>query len=348
MSKTNRREFLAKSASLLAMPLIFSALPGALIASPMEPVGSKLSPLDSLQAEWRYCEKCYGIFWNGYENKGRCPAGGGHKNPVGDNYFLPITKDSSIHKAQADWRWCDKCYALFFNGYRPNKGKCPAGGGHNASGSFYRIPYDVPSDASNRGGYRFCTKCHWMFWDGYKAKGVCPGGGGNTAAGYHFVLPHDVPQTFSTRVPLHTDGWAPIRGWTEIWANIKGDYIFSGHIHNSGAINIRFTLVAALISASGQAFTFSVNNKRVDGTEVLIGRNRDYDWKHSSNNPNIAALWGDLQRSKVTTKLVASSAFGSGVTNFAKKIVAEAYTALPEWTGRRLLLKPAVVFVIEL
>ncbi len=34
---------------------------------------------------------------------------------------------------QNGWRWCRKCQGLF---YAPNgNGRCPAGGGHNASGS---------------------------------------------------------------------------------------------------------------------------------------------------------------------------------------------------------------------
>ena len=36
--------------------------------------------------------------------------------------------------AQADWRWCSKCQGLAFAGYSP--GVCPAGGGHNAAGSY--------------------------------------------------------------------------------------------------------------------------------------------------------------------------------------------------------------------
>ena len=34
---------------------------------------------------------------------------------------------------QADWRFCQKCQSMFFDGY-PTKGVCPAGGAHNAQG----------------------------------------------------------------------------------------------------------------------------------------------------------------------------------------------------------------------
>jgi hypothetical protein len=34
---------------------------------------------------------------------------------------------------QNNWRFCNKCYALWWNGY-PDNGKCAAGGEHAAEG----------------------------------------------------------------------------------------------------------------------------------------------------------------------------------------------------------------------
>lgn len=304
VSNSNRREFLIKSAPFFAAPLVLPALSSPLLASPSESGASRRA-----EAEWRWCDKCYGIFWNGYQSKGRCPSGGGHNPHATDNYFLPKSDGNDTPKTQSRWRWCDKCYALFFNGYSPQAGKCPAGGGHNAAtNSVYRIPHSVPSDGTNRAGYRFCTKCFWMFWDGYNTKGNCPGGGGHTAAGHHFVLPHNLPQTYSKRVELRTDGWAPISGWTEISCKSNGDFSFAGHIRNSGAINIRFTLGVALVSPTGNSFGFAAVSKKVDGTQVLIDRQRNYDWTNAGNDPQIASMWADIHRSQVTTRLVASSA----------------------------------------
>ena len=31
---------------------------------------------------------------------------------------------------QIDWRWCQKCWALFFSNGQPGAGRCPAGGQH--------------------------------------------------------------------------------------------------------------------------------------------------------------------------------------------------------------------------
>jgi len=93
---------------------------------------------------------------------------------------------------QDNWRRCNKCSALFFNGY-PKKGRCPAGGGHAATGDNFVLPHDIAQTRTSQGAWRFCTKCYAMFFDGYPQKGACPGGGGHTAAGYVFVLPHDIP-----------------------------------------------------------------------------------------------------------------------------------------------------------
>jgi hypothetical protein len=30
------------------------------------------------QNNWRFCNKCYGLWWNGYPDNGHCPAGGAH------------------------------------------------------------------------------------------------------------------------------------------------------------------------------------------------------------------------------------------------------------------------------
>lgn len=83
------------------------------------------------QKDWRYCHKCHAMFYDGYPNKGVCPAGGGHA-PSGFVFVLPHDVADS-ESAQKDWRYCHKCHTMFFDGYA-NKGVCAAGGGHVASG----------------------------------------------------------------------------------------------------------------------------------------------------------------------------------------------------------------------
>jgi hypothetical protein len=87
-----------------------------------------------------------------------------------------------------EWRFCEKCNAMFFNGF-PAKGVCAAGGSHSAQGLNFVLPHDL---ASNLGqpDWRFCDKCTSMFFDGYPTKGVCAAGGGHRAQGFNFVLPY--------------------------------------------------------------------------------------------------------------------------------------------------------------
>ncbi len=95
---------------------------------------------------------------------------------------------------QSDWRCCQKCHAMFFDGYT-SKGKCSAGGGHEAQGFMFFLSHDLPATSVAQDNWRFCQKCYAMFFDGYTPKGNCAAGGGHEAQGFMFVLPHDIPGT---------------------------------------------------------------------------------------------------------------------------------------------------------
>jgi hypothetical protein len=152
------------------------------------------------QADWRFCNKCSELFYDGYSGKGVCPGaghiifGGPHDRghlAAGYNFVLP---HDVAGPGQAEWRFCNKCQAMFFNGY-PEKGVCPAGGGHQAAGYNFVLPHDVSGPGQT--AWRYCQNCHAMFYDGYAQKGHCPAasgphaaGSGHVAAGYHFVLNH--------------------------------------------------------------------------------------------------------------------------------------------------------------
>jgi len=45
--------------------------------------------------------------------------------------------------SQDQWRYCEKCHGMFYDGY-PEKGACPAGAGHNSSGFMFVLPHDLP------------------------------------------------------------------------------------------------------------------------------------------------------------------------------------------------------------
>lgn len=95
------------------------------------------------QKNWRQCKHCNVMFFNGYRNKGRCPANGrGHAAETVD-YVLPHDIPGTSTR-QTQWRFCHRCHAMFYDGYVA-KGSCPAGGGHVAQGYGFVLPHARPT-----------------------------------------------------------------------------------------------------------------------------------------------------------------------------------------------------------
>ncbi|HEX7917090.1 hypothetical protein [Rudaea sp.] len=139
---------------------------------------------------------------------------------------------------------------------------------------------------------------------------------------------HDAPRDIHLRSALSTDGWAPISGWVDIVMKPNGDYVFSGHVHNAGAVNIRYSLAAAVVTPSGQSFGFGINGHRVDGTETVFGRHRDHNWNQANNDPRIAANWNSVAEGTLSWRLVASATITSGIENFIDSTAREAFQKL--------------------
>src|SRR5262249_36363900 len=106
------------------------------------------------QANWRYCGKCGGLFFDGYADKSfqnSCPAGRSHA-PAGFDFVLPhdVFEDANN---QGNWRYCVKCGGLFFNGYADKsfQNVCPRGGSHAPAGFHFVLPHEVPENANNQG-----------------------------------------------------------------------------------------------------------------------------------------------------------------------------------------------------
>ncbi len=97
-------------------------------------------PLGYQQAGWRFCHKCSSLFFDGYtDNKGVCANGAGHE-AAGFQFILTSnTAPPWIQSQQPGWKCCQKCFALFFDGYEDNKGLCPASGRHEPSEDWHLI-----------------------------------------------------------------------------------------------------------------------------------------------------------------------------------------------------------------
>ena len=91
-------------------------------------------PLPYQQPGWRFCKNCFALFYDGYIEKGVCPSGGGH---VADGLQFLLANETPPPwgpQQQPGWRFCWKCFALFFDGYEDSKGFCPHGGVHEPDG----------------------------------------------------------------------------------------------------------------------------------------------------------------------------------------------------------------------
>ena len=142
------------------------------------------------QQNWRFCNKCFLMFWNG----GACAGGGGHQ-AQGYTFQVDLVGpgDSLAGDKQYQWAVCDQCRVLFFGGYK-ERGRCAnpdTGGAHWTwrDNQFHYGLWKSPGHATKmQDNWRFCTRCYGLFFDGYADKGKCPAGGGHTAQGYNFYM----------------------------------------------------------------------------------------------------------------------------------------------------------------
>ncbi len=190
------------------------------------------------QNNWRYCGKCHALFFDGYPDKGKCPADGAHE-AIGYNFVLPHNI-AETPNAQKDWEFCVKCNGMFFNGY-PDKGKCPTGGGHQHHPEAYRfiLPHNIAETPNAQKDWEFCVKCNGMFFNGYPDKGKCPAGGGHQhhPEAYRFVLPHPIHPSINledrfTEIFVSGSGFTP-NSQVKIFYSYRDSYSF----HTNGADN---------------------------------------------------------------------------------------------------------------
>jgi hypothetical protein len=143
-------------------------------------------PTQYNQDNWRWCNKCQGLWFNGNPSKGPCPKDGkNHSDSGSSNYTLTANEIALLKTLQTNWRWCDKCQGLWFAGNAPSMGACPAGGGHqHTSPDGYTLTYNTTAGAGTQGNWRWCDKCQGLWFAGNApSMGACPAGGGHTHSG---------------------------------------------------------------------------------------------------------------------------------------------------------------------
>jgi hypothetical protein len=129
-----------------------------------------------LQANWRWCRKCSGMFFaNGQPEAGVCPEGGFHDATASGSYTL--AHNTRIPSGQPDWRWCSKCQGLFHASGQNDTGVCPAGGQHvKGTSGDYALTQD-DARVAGQSKWRWCHKCSGLFFAGTQVTtGRCPSG----------------------------------------------------------------------------------------------------------------------------------------------------------------------------
>jgi hypothetical protein len=135
----------------------------------------------ALQSEWRWCNRCQGLFFGPGIGGSRCPAGGAHAAPAESgsaNYSLAYDAAWDTRR-QSEWRWCNKCQGLFY-GPAAGTSRCPAGGAHAAPAesrsASYSLRLDAPAEPGRQLEWRWCNKCQGLFYGPAFGDSRCPAG----------------------------------------------------------------------------------------------------------------------------------------------------------------------------
>jgi len=199
-------------------------------------MGGATLPDVRTQDQWRWCNRCYALFYAGFGG-GVCAGGAGHDPSGSTAYHAPI--DDVPEGAQPGWHWCSRCQSLV---YADGDGPCFTGDRHDATGSSeYAVPLEsVPSGAQE--GWRWCRSCQCLVYDWSEVKGECPGGGTHdTSESRAYSVPTaatvlaDVPMT----VTVTTQGG---------WISVAGEGFTPG-----GEVNLAFIVAGKTYNARTSA-----------------------------------------------------------------------------------------------
>ena len=103
--------------------------------------------------------------------------------------------------------------------------------------------------------------------------------------------------------PVVTD--EPLGGWVKVVMNNKGDFTFTGHMHNSGATIIEYVANVVVITPSGIAYTLQ-HSGRTEGTVAGLPfgtPDRDDDWATPGNNPHIRDNWKQVSQARLLVRV---------------------------------------------
>ena len=288
------------------------------------------------QESWRFCEKCFSMFYNGGgANRGKCPADGGIHVAQGF-LFTPHYDDAAPGQAyvQYDWRFCSKCFGMFYNG--STRGRCPSGGPHVAQGFNFGLNYAPSPPPYTQPQWRFCQQCFGLFYNGGASKGRCPAGGGHVAQGFLFNLPwHPEAAVAPSALPefltfdqnsITFSGGIAANGNSHVTLHRDGRVEFKTHFHDSGAEDYNYSIAWAVIADDGWVFTLRHVGK-VTGHLTGGQADRGDDFNGDTTSALVAAHWPALVKANLARMSAHVATKGSLLRDTVKEAVDEGIEA---------------------
>ena len=255
------------------------------------------------QDNWRFCTKCYSLFWYGYRAKGVCPAKGAHS---------PFEAESPTHAGSRLGPGA---------GVVPNSPPAPSPGGGGGA-----------SAAGTQGNWRFCTKCYSLFWYGNPTAGICPDGGAHsplesaspTHAGTSWDFQLQVASTSPAPLPFTKMSWGPwgtgplsdsatvgsggneCQYQTSLSIQQDGTCNFSGYYENRGnwtfpnigtAPPQAYVVAMIVLDAAGKAHTFTYSGEVPSAPQ----QGAVAQWNITHNCPTIAENWDSIAATNYAT-----------------------------------------------
>jgi len=110
------------------------------------------------------------------------------------------------------------------------------------------------------------------------------------AAGPFELHTQSLPSSITAHGDIVFEGPVPVGGWVDIVVHSDGSFVFSGHLHDSGAPDYTDSVVSVVIAKStGIAYLFPHNGK-VGG---LLSRTDD-NWSDKGTRQELLDAWADL------------------------------------------------------
>ena len=297
-------------------------------------LGTAASAAVGNQESWRFCSKCFSMFWDGSGNKGTCPAGGAHT--AQGFLFVPHYDDAApaTGTIQYDWRFCSKCYAMFYNG--GPRGHCPSGGAHVAQGFNFGLDHGGSVPPSSQTEWRFCQQCFALFYNGAPAKGRCPTGGGHVAQGFVFnfpfraaaaAAPADLPEflAFDNNNITFGSGIAA-GGNSHVKLHRDGRVEFTSHFHDSGSTDYYYSITWAIYASDGTVFTLHHRDKII-GHLTGGQADRNSNFNGDTTNAELARHWAALAHANIGRMSAHVAVTFGGLSDTTKQAVDDVVAA---------------------